>query len=497
MAFDKRNSEFAYLRKNCLEGPEESLYPSSDFKFKFSIGAGETMIGIYLEGIAGKSYVVTQGTTDTYLYNYATGTKTTLASVKLTACTGSGTFVIFTGDDGYLYQIRVSDDTFQKGSQIPNFTSNYTAGGFDGLYYWFAGLDGIIRILGFQDTPIMAFDELNANPRFLVPYMDMLAIFFQYGSDTIVWLWDKANTTFIYKRSIIKNARLLSAGAIDDALMLVYSTSLKGNAKEQEGKIVASRFNGEKFADLNSIRSGMPTPAMPTVNIRSANTAVGSKKLFFAVVDADASAKNADLFKNYIYRVEPDGAIEVMSDPNPGQTDPNYALCLCVDPTTSAGLAIGVDKGTSNAGRVYENLKDDSAYDDYDDFTTTKYITNFLTEPFSVKRLEGFNVVFEKLFEDNSSTGEKGLIYYRTSERQDWTLLGEFSTEKVLQNVNARTIPSSTIPVKEQRYQFTKMPDLSALPEFNEIQYKFELFNGMSIIGAWHEYSYVTRNTLK
>lgn len=88
-------------------------------------------------------------------------------------------------------------------------------------------------------------------------------------------------------------------------------------------------------------------------------------------------------------------------------------------------------------------------------------------------------------------------IYYRTSDRVGWTLLGEITAEKVVSNVNKRIDQTGVIPVPEQRYQFTKMPDGSSLPEFNEIQFKFKSFNGFSIIGAWFEYSYITRNVLQ
>lgn len=89
-------------------------------------------------------------------------------------------------------------------------------------------------------------------------------------------------------------------------------------------------------------------------------------------------------------------------------------------------------------------------------------------------------------------------IYYRVSERDGWTLLGTITTTKVIENVNARIDATEQQPLEEQRYQFTKFDaDNAELPEFNEIQFKFKSYNGFSIIGAWLEYSYITRNTLK
>lgn len=92
---------------------------------------------------------------------------------------------------------------------------------------------------------------------------------------------------------------------------------------------------------------------------------------------------------------------------------------------------------------------------------------------------------------------EKVEIYYRISDRLDWNLLGTVTAQTVIDNVNKRIDQSTTIPVIEQRYQFTKLPNLDALPEFNEIQFKFKLFNGMSLIKAWFEYDYITRNAVQ
>lgn len=89
-------------------------------------------------------------------------------------------------------------------------------------------------------------------------------------------------------------------------------------------------------------------------------------------------------------------------------------------------------------------------------------------------------------------------IYYRVSDRDAFTLLGTITTTKIIDNVNVRVDASAQQPLEEQRYQFTKFDaDNAELPEFNEIQWKFKSFNGFSIIGAWMEYSYITRNTLK
>lgn len=91
--------------------------------------------------------------------------------------------------------------------------------------------------------------------------------------------------------------------------------------------------------------------------------------------------------------------------------------------------------------------------------------------------------------------GEKLEIYYRVSDRDNWSLLAVITPELVIENVNKRIDMENDNPLPEQRYQITKLPNGDALPEFNEIQFKFKSYNGFSVIGCWFEYDYVTRNT--
>lgn len=90
-------------------------------------------------------------------------------------------------------------------------------------------------------------------------------------------------------------------------------------------------------------------------------------------------------------------------------------------------------------------------------------------------------------------------VYFRVSERDPFTFLGTITPDIVIANVNQRkdqTGEGETTGLTEQIFHFTKMPDGSSLPEFNEIQYKFVSKRGFSIIGAWHEYDYLSRNTM-
>ncbi len=93
-------------------------------------------------------------------------------------------------------------------------------------------------------------------------------------------------------------------------------------------------------------------------------------------------------------------------------------------------------------------------------------------------------------------------IYYRVSERDPFVLLGTITPQIVRDNVNKRKdmtgegLENQPVGLSEQIFHITKLPDGSSLPEFNEIQYKFVSKRGFSIIAAWHEYDYISRNTL-
>lgn len=90
-------------------------------------------------------------------------------------------------------------------------------------------------------------------------------------------------------------------------------------------------------------------------------------------------------------------------------------------------------------------------------------------------------------------------IYYRVSERDDFVLLGTITPEIVRENVNQRKDMSGegeTTGISEQLFHITKLPDGSSLPEFNEIQFKFVSKRGFSVMAAWYEYDYLSRNDL-
>ena len=115
-----------------------------------------------------------------------------------------------------------------------------------------------------------------------------------------------------------------------------------------------------------------------------------------------------------------------------------------------------------------------------------------MCNPYNEHTLTAISLSFEKLF-----NAEELDIYYRTSDKESFVLLANITRQKVKDNANKRKDHSTADPTPSQRYQITKMPDGTALPELKEIQFKFVSKKGFSIIGSRSEYDYITRNTKK
>lgn len=162
----------------------------------------------------------------------------------------------------------------------------------------------------------------------------------------------------------------------------------------------------------------------------------------------------------------------------------------------SRNVLIYQDSTTSYVADNAESFND-YAYDNYTNYTSTEYITNFLEEPYDVKKLNAFSFAFEKLFKNTAGSGgqEQLDIYYRTSDREDFTLLASITAQNVIDYTNKEAEMTGSVPVLQQRYDISQMPDGSLLPNFNEIQFYFKIKNGMSIIDAFYEYENITHTT--
>lgn len=500
MIIDKRNADFAYLRKGLFDAKTRGMYPSRNFYLELpdDLSTDRQIMDVLgsEEGAYDIKVIVETGSGTLNIYNLGD------ASPGNDAITGSGGYEAGAhGDDGV--HIVTNDDKLYKVNHTNDdndllwtFTeARPQVAKFDGLYYWYVSSGEIYKQID-GDTPTIAFNDLGTSPDVVDFLNDQMVIFAQASGDVTILFWDKSDEDLFDKRIIMRNIRMIAAGTVDGRLMMVYTIGNRGNTREHQGEIIISAFDGEKFVTLNSIKAGQKDTTYSTLPT-SCDT--GLDALYFGIND-NVSDSDTDLFQNYIYKVTKDGAIEVMTNPDPaeGEVDVVRSFYNFVLYATESLPAHG--------SRLYINEDYSTDFDDYDGFEEpSEYITNFLSEPYNRHKLDGVAVVFEKLFgqtddEETPTTGEQLDIYYRISDRDAFTLLGTVTAQKVKEDINlhidqSAEYASDTEGLPEQIYTIEKMPDGSPLPEFNEIQFKFVSKRGFSVIAAWYAYSYITRTT--
>ena len=386
------------------------------------------------------------------------------------------------------------DKTIGTGSITPIIeASNVEVGGFDGLQYWWVGTSIYSQLP--DQAPILIADGIVPSSVTICGisfFNEFLIIFAQSGSDIYVFFHDKGNSTFFTYRYVIKNAIFLGGGVVGGKLTIFNSVGNSHNLAEGQGTLNVSQFDGEKFVVVNSIVGARED--IEAASTRPYRTfAVGSDVMLVGVDNQDLSTNfKTDIFQNYLYKIHSDGSIEAQTLPLGGV----QPLLVRIQYDFSLYVIT-----SSSIDTIYINQGSNDAYTEYTvkPFTETTYITNFLEDPHSYHRLDALSFTFEKLYRNgatSSATDETLEVYYRVSDRQNFTLIATITAQDVIDYVNARLANPGTVPLNEQRFQITKMLDGSALPEFNEIQFKLVSKNGMSLIGAFYDYSFITRNTL-
>jgi hypothetical protein len=503
MTADKRNADFAYLIKNLFPSNSKGLYPSRDFYLERPfdlldtdnildiIGSEETVGGTALD-----IKVIVERGSDIRFFNLGTDIESNTALLSMNFLCGvsgrDGVKIATSAENIYTIQHANSNSSVDG----PFLEAWPDIAAFDGLYYWWIGSGEIYKQIGDAD-PTVAFNNLGFTPRFAAFYNDQMVIFGEEAGNVFVVFWDKSDADLFDKRILIPNSRLIAAGNVNGRLMLITSTANSANAKERRGEIIISGYDGEKFARMNSLRAGQNDVRY----VSETGVGVGAEEMLFSVRDNDSS-HNTTLYQNYVYRVKSDGSIQAQTLIDDAVHGDVHVVRQFYKFTLIATVG-----GSDPAPAIFINEDTDDDYEDYEEYTDTEYVTNFLASPYNRHKLEGVAIAFEKLFEQTDSgadpvTGEQLDLYYRVSERDDFTLLGEITVEKVKDEVNVRKDQSTEYAtddefgLPEQIYQITKMPDGSALPEFNEIQFRFVSKRGFSVIGAWYMYSYITRNTL-
>lgn len=505
MHIDKRNVDFAYLRKNCFKARTKGLYPARDFwqeRPDDLVGTDEIVDILGSEEGSFDIKVITDDGTNLNFNNLGSNTtsNTQLASMNYECGVFGDDGVHIATSNGRIYKVQHANSNTTDLGALPAGAGTPVIGGFDGLYYWWLSADEICKQLG-SAAPTIAFNDLGLTPRFVDFYNDQMVIFCEEASSIIVLFWDKSDTDLFDKRVVIKNARLIAGGVVNGKVMLIKSVGNSSNAKEQNGEIVVTIYDGEKFARVNSIKAGDDVVSYEA----ETGVAVGSEVMLFSVT-GNAAAHNSDLYKDYVYKVYDDGAIEVMYQPDTATYGDVHIVRIFYN-----FVCLAHRGGSNPIPFIFINEEFDEDYGDYEDYLTTEYITNFFNNPYNDHQMDGFMVAFEKLFEQTDPgatppTGEELDVYYRVSERDGWTLLMNVTAQKVKEQINqfrddSVAYASDTTGMHEQRYSITKITDSEGnevpLPEFNEIQFKFVSKRGFSIIGAWYSYTYLSRNELK
>lgn len=498
MALDKRNADFAYLRKKCFPAGTKGLFPAVDFAARNPSQA--TLASKSLMDILGSDEdsfdikAIVEDGSNLRFYDLGSNSEsnTSLSSVSYEcgAMGNDGIHIVASNDQVYKVQHVNSNIT-----SLATFTdATPELGLFDGLYYWWVSRNEIYRQLG-SAAPTTAFNNIGVTPLFAGFYNDQMVIYAQEGADIIVLFWDKSDADLFDKRVLIKNARLIAGGVVDGRVLLVKAVGNGQNPKEFKSRLVVCGFDGEKFVEMNSIKCDS---SIDYEDITGIDT--GSERMIFSVT-SNIDTANTDLYQNFIFEVRSDGSIEVIDQPDTTTYGDVHIVRMFYDNIVYAHRGSG-----AQAPLIVRQYTTDDDYEDYELFTETTHVTNFLNNAYNYHKLDSFAVAFEKLYEQTDpaaspATGEELDVYYRVSERDDWTLLMNVTVEKVKNNVNANRdqsveYASDSLGLPEQRYLITEMPDGSPLPEFNEIQFKFVSKRGFTVIGAWYGYSYLSRNTL-
>lgn len=527
MNADKRNENFAYLRLNVADVGQKGLYPganfvpmnSEDVSYRqeklldvFHTDNAQPLVAtiLYPGDTVHLSYAIT-GASIAYLTSTFAGSNTVSSFVK-----GSKGVEFVNLVDNKIYAI----DPTNSGSEFSNvatFPSSVEAsnGCFDGLYYWWVG-NKIWRHLGDSSTPELMMSTTGFTTqtvRAVVPYLDYVVVANHGESLNVynplqIFFYDKKNSTIFSKRALFEaNSYFLALGTIKNRLILVHSREKTSNRSEACSEIVVSAWDGEKFYELNSIIVDGNLVKNPSYYLDQKNACVESleNEIIFCVWGNSygSNVAHGELSQNYVYSVKYDGSIEAVTNP---ETTPggNARAVGRIGIYPRSEIFYAKSFAGSDLTTVFSNANDlKNPQNGFGGFSETKYVTNFHCNPYNYHRLSALCLVFEKLLM-NAGVGapEPELsISFRTSDRDEFSLLKTIKYSDVIADVNKRISmsPSTTVPLPEQRYQFMKMDagTLQALPEFNEIQFMFEPKFGFAVPDAWFEYEYVTRNVVK
>lgn len=418
MTADKRNTDFAYLRKNILNNESKGLYPSKDFVLAEPLSLPNTTQILHILGNQTLPLkIITKTEAGKYGF-YKVGS----SSTSNTDFTGRILAAAYgTSSEGMVYFVdETSKKTYSVNYQNSNLSETGTfaskpivnLGGYDGHDFWWAGNQIWRQLPG--NNPVLVFDQTGfTGLRFMQFYDDYIVFFTQKKEDIYIYFWDKTNTVTFQKQIIIKGSVLLGAGIVDNQLMLIRSVAEKTNYKEKAGKMIISTWNGTSFKELNSITTGRTTLS-PTSGDTGGNCASINEYMIMSVY-GNLSSSNTDLYKNYVYKIYSNGRIEVLAE-TPSSIASNSFDIVAIGEGFNV---LGVDAvGTDNI-KIYTDKDLSNSFSDYAHFNSSEYITPFLTNPYNYHTLTGFSVTFEKMFKNTDNATTPPYVYPATITVQD------------------------------------------------------------------------------
>lgn len=481
----------AYVRKNLMQSEDGRLVPLIDFNEIYFAGV-DSIIGN--ANFLYRDYIfVKNDTTGNYeVWRYVSGYSATLIGTtanKVVSASDDFDGIKVLTSDGELYSIVNTTITLIDDLSGTDYDAKIT---FDGVNHFVYFNNDVYRQVGnttfgtsifsfFGDLKSVEGDE-NYQILFIKSYSGVQACF-----------WDKASSTDFSKIVEVKNTVFGASGLVDGKLILAHSIGNTTNSKEKMGEMKISIFNGERFKKVVSFKTGDKD-----VNVKDFSS--GNGVLIFSLADGSDS-HNTELFRDWLVKFNvKNNALEFLSDPNELRAGRE------VDK-----ISVGYNYQNiliNDSGKVYlfVNNDDGDNYDNYDSYKNASYTTEFFQDPSMIYSGEAFEVTIEKPFEqlsESKNVGEYLEIYYRTSERDGFTLLKQI-TVKDLKDVEADLYNQEKKDdeyyddnkgLSIQEFTFKLNDELKPFPRWNELQLGFKLFNGATVLRAGYWYNRIKRKS--
>lgn len=438
MTSDKRSETFAYLSKNVLNSQTEGLYPGRDYiEQTTTLTDDDSVVNIYQRNTATLvPLVITKNGTTYSFYPLGSNSKSNTDVSNIDAFGSDGESVFYVLNDGKVYSVNNSGTGHTLRGTLPDYTSGDVKGGFyDGLHIYWVG-SKIYRILPSDNTIQLSFTQTGFTDICFVDfYENLMAVGVQRRDDSIVFLWDKKNTTLFASRKLIKNTYLLAGGVVDSVLQIVTSTASSENPKEQQGEIIISAFNNSSFQRINSIVAYGSFVKKPTVLSIGSHISVDSDNMLFSVVGNDTQKSiHPELSQNYIYKTLKNGSIEVIDIPKANGAI-NYASVVKIFRNFNLFVVNNTDDFPPV---IYSNDYSNPDYNNYAGYSSTEYITDFYCDPGTLHSMHAFSFTFEKLFKNENVPspipGAEGVLSVfgvtKSTSEVAWTSASDDSTPK-------------------------------------------------------------------